>query len=77
MGTEVIRMTKEMKMMINALVEEMGSMEERIYKRFDAVDVRFDKMERRLDSMQHEINALFLCFSEYRCNHIFSKFLIK
>ncbi|MDE5597532.1 MAG: hypothetical protein K2J04_06835 [Lachnospiraceae bacterium] len=47
-------MDNEMKMMFNAILEEMGKTEERIYARMDS---RFDKIEVRLESMQHEINA--------------------
>lgn len=54
-------MSEEMKLMFNAIIEEMGRMESRINKRmderFDKVDQRFDKIEQRLDMMQHEINA--------------------
>ena len=54
-------MDKETKELFNALVEEMGKMEERLNsrmdKRFDEVDRRFDRMDNRLNQMQHEINA--------------------
>ncbi len=43
-------MNEEMKMMVNAIVDEMGRMEDRINK-------CFDKIETCLESMQHEINA--------------------
>ena len=43
-------MDKETKMLLNAIIEELGKTEERLYK-------RFDKMDMRLESMQHEINA--------------------
>ncbi len=43
-------MDDEIKMMLNAILEEMGRVEERTNK-------RFDKIENRLESMQHEINA--------------------
>ena len=43
-------MDDEIKMMLNAILEEMGRVEERTNK-------RFDKIEARLESMQHEINA--------------------
>lgn len=43
-------MNEEMKMMLNAIIEELGRTEERIYKRFDKIDIQ-------LESMQHEINA--------------------
>ena len=49
-------MDDEIKMMLNAILDEMGRMEERINKRmderFDAVDMRFDKIENRLEIMQ-------------------------
>ena len=47
-------MDKEMKLMVNAIIEEMGRMESRINKRMDEC---FDEIEQHLDSMQHEINA--------------------
>lgn len=43
-------MDKEAKMLLNAIIEELGKTEERLYK-------RFDKMDMKLESMQHEINA--------------------
>lgn len=48
---------KDMKMYVNALVDEMGRMEMRMNKRFEKVDKRFDHMDARLDAMQHEING--------------------
>ena len=54
-------MDRETKTMLNAILDEMGRMEERINdrmdKRFDSVNARFDKLESRMDIMQHEINA--------------------
>ncbi len=50
-------MDKETREMFNAILEEMGRMEDRINKRFDTVDDRFDKIEARMEIMQHEINA--------------------
>ena len=47
-------MDDEIKMMFNAILEEMSRTEERIYARMDS---RFDKIVARLESMQHEINA--------------------
>lgn len=43
-------MTKEMKWMVNTILEEMEKMENRINR-------RFERIEDRLESMQHEINA--------------------
>ena len=43
-------MNEEIKMMVNAIMEEMGKMEDRI-------NYRFDKIEQRLDMIQHEVNA--------------------
>lgn len=43
-------MDNEIKMMLNAILEEMGRVEERTNK-------RFDKIENQLEIMQHEINA--------------------
>ena len=54
-------MDKETREMFNAILVEMGRMEDRINKRmdnrFDGVNSRFDKIEARLEIMQHEINA--------------------
>ena len=47
-------MDKEMKMMVNAIIEEIGKMEDRINKRMDE---RFNKMEACMDAMRHEVNA--------------------
>ena len=43
-------MDDEIKMMLNAILEEMGRVEERTNK-------RFDKIENQLEIMQHEINT--------------------
>ncbi|MCM1123213.1 MAG: hypothetical protein NC416_11575 [Eubacterium sp.] len=50
-------MDRETKTMLNAILDEMGRMEGRINKKFEAVDARFDRLESRMDIMQHEINA--------------------
>ena len=50
-------MDDEIKVMLNAIMDEMGRIEERINKRFDAEDKRFDKIENHLEIMQHEVNA--------------------
>ncbi len=47
-------MNKEMKMMVNAIVDEMGRMEERLIERMDR---RFEQVDQRLDSLHHEVNA--------------------
>ena len=51
-------MNKEMKMMVNAIVDEMGRMEERLIermdRRFDEVNRRFEQVDQRLDSLQVE-----------------------
>lgn len=48
-------MDKETREMFNAILEEMGRMEDRINKRmdnrFDGVNSRFDKIEARLEIM--------------------------
>ena len=43
-------MDKEMKMMIDSILEEMGRIEERTNK-------RFDKIEAHLESVHQEVNA--------------------
>ena len=50
-------MDSEVKMMLNTILEEMGRVEERTNKRFDAVDKRLDRVQNELESMHHEINA--------------------
>ena len=47
---EISKVTEETKELFNALVEEMGNMEDRVNKRFEKVDDTLEKM-------QHEINA--------------------
>lgn len=47
----------EVKMMLNTILGEMGRVEERTNKRFDAVDKRLDRVQNELESMHHEINA--------------------
>ena len=47
-------MNDELKMVVNAIVEEISRTEDRLNKRFNE---RFDKLEQRLDAMQHDINA--------------------
>ena len=53
-----LEMSDEMKMMVNAIIEEIGRVENKMNQRFDKVDARFDKIELRFDVMQHEINAV-------------------
>lgn len=43
-------MDHEIKMMLNAILEEIGQIDERANK-------RLDKIESKLDSLQHEVNA--------------------
>ena len=43
-------MDNEMRMMFNAILEEMDRMEKRM-------DQRFERMEGRLEQLQHEVNA--------------------
>lgn len=43
-------MDNETKMMLNAILEEIGNVEERTNKRFDKIDAQ-------LETMRHEINA--------------------
>jgi len=50
-------MNDELKMMVNAIIEEIGRTEDKINNRFDRVDIKFDKIDSRLASIQHEINA--------------------
>lgn len=47
---EISKVKEETKELFNALVEEMGNMEDRVNKRFEKVDDTLEKM-------QHEINA--------------------
>lgn len=50
-------MNKEMKMVVNTIINEMGRMEERINKRFERMEYRLDSMQHEINSMQHEVNA--------------------
>lgn len=50
-------MNEETKMMINAIVDEMGKMESRINNHFSEMNERFNKIDMQLLSMQHDINA--------------------
>ena len=43
-------MDNETKLMLNAILEEIGRIDERANKRFDKIDAR-------LESLQHEVNA--------------------
>lgn len=43
-------MDNETKMMLNAILEEIGRIDERTNKRFDKIDAR-------LESLQHEVSA--------------------
>lgn len=47
-------MREETKMIINAIVEELRKMEERINKRFEQMDQCFDKIDACLESMKLE-----------------------
>lgn len=50
-------MDSEVKMTFNTILEEMGCVEERTNKRFDAVDKRLDRIQNEPESMHHEFNA--------------------
>lgn len=50
-------MDNETRTMLNAILEEIGKVEERTNKRFDEIDNRFNKLDARLEAMQHDINA--------------------
>lgn len=41
--------------MLNTILEEMGRVEERTNKRFDAIDQRFDRIDKQLDVLQNSI----------------------
>lgn len=43
-------MNDEMKMMVNAIIDEIGRAEDRANR-------RFDKLEERLDAIQHDVYA--------------------
>lgn len=71
-------MDNETREMFNAILDEMGRMEDRINKRmddrFDSVNNRFDKLETRMEIMQHEINACKLEHDETRAKRYESSF---
>lgn len=43
---------KDLQEVVNAIMQGMISMEERLNKRFDAIDDRFDKLEARIENLE-------------------------
>lgn len=43
---------KDLQEVVNAIMQGMTSMEERLNKRFDAIDDRLDKLEARIESIE-------------------------
>ena len=50
-------MNDEMKMMFNAVLDEIGRMDEKSDKKFESINRRFDKIDAELESLHHEVNA--------------------
>ena len=46
-------MDNETKMMLNAILEEIGHVEERTNKRFDTMEKCLDKINNELESLHH------------------------
>lgn len=46
---------EELQEAVDAILQAMLSMEERINKRFDAVDDRFDKLESKIEKIEGDI----------------------
>ena len=46
---------EELQEVVDAILQAMLSMEERINKRFDAVDDRFDKLESKIEKIEGDI----------------------
>ena len=46
---------QELQEVVDAILQAMLSMEERINKRFDAVDDRFDKLESKIEKIEGDI----------------------
>ena len=50
-------MDKEMKMMFNAVLEEIARVEKKMDERFDEMDRRFQKVYHDMELLYHEVNA--------------------
>ena len=46
---------KDLQDVVSAIMQGMISMEERINKRFDAIDDRFDKLEAKMENVEEDL----------------------
>ena len=49
---------KDLQDVVSAIMQGMVSMEERLNKRFDAIDDRFDKLEARVESIEENVKDI-------------------
>ena len=49
---------KALQDVVDAIMQGMVSMEERLNKRFDAIDDRFDKLEARIESLEDNVKDI-------------------
>lgn len=49
---------KALQDVVDAIMQGMTSMEERLNKRFDAIDDRFDKLEARMESLEENVKDI-------------------
>ena len=49
---------KDLQDVVSAIMQGMVSMEERLNKRFDAIDDRFDKLEARVENIEENIKEI-------------------
>lgn len=49
---------QELQDVVNAIMQGMAGLEERLNKRFDAIDDRFDKLEARIESIEENVKDI-------------------
>lgn len=49
---------KDLQEVVNAIMQGMTSMEERLNKRFDTIDDRFDKLEARVENLEETVKDI-------------------
>lgn len=49
---------KDLQEVVDAILQAMVSMEERINKKFEAIDDRFDKLEERVENIEEDIKDI-------------------
>ena len=50
--------SKDLQEVVDAILQAMLSMEERINKKFDAIDDRFDKLEARVENIEEDLKDI-------------------